>query len=145
MITVSIEQECPAAPADTFAALADYSGVRQRILPEEITDFTVLSGGAGAGTRVTYDLHATKKRIRHVDATVSEPEAGRQLLETDANSTLTVRWLVTPAAPGSRVVATVSWQGSGGVGGFFERRFAPLGIRRIYAAELSNLAQTLRN
>jgi polyketide cyclase/dehydrase/lipid transport protein len=143
-ITVLIEHDVTAAPADTFAALADYSGVRQQVLPAEITDFTVLSGGTGAGTRFTYDLHATKKRIRHVDATVSEPEAGRQLLETDGNSTLTVRWEVSPAGTGSKVSATVSWQGAGGVGGFFERTFAPLGIKRIYTAELENLAAALR-
>lgn len=142
-ITVRIEHDCAASPADTFAALADYSGVRKQILPAEITDFTVLSGGTGAGTRFTYDLHATKKRIRHVDAAVSEPEAGRHLLETDGNSTLTVLWQVTPAGSGSKVGATVSWEGAGGIGGFFERTFAPLGIRRIYTAELENLAAVL--
>jgi hypothetical protein len=142
-ITVLIEREVGASQADAFAALADYTGVRQQILPPEITDFTVLSGGTGAGTRFTYDLHATKKRIRHVDAAVTEPAAGSELLETDGNSTLTVRWVVEPAGGGARVAATVSWQGSSGVGGFFERRFAPLGIRRIYSAELGRLADAL--
>lgn len=143
-ITVRIEHDVTAAPADAFAALADYGGVRRQILPAEITDFTVLSGGAGAGTRFTYDLHATKKRIRHVDAAVSEPEPGRQLLETDGNSTLTVLWEVSPAGSGSKVSATVGWQGAGGIGGFFERTFAPLGIKRIYTAELENLAGVLK-
>jgi hypothetical protein len=142
-ITVQVTRAYGSSPEAMFAALADYSGLRPRILPPEMTDFTVLSGGTGAGTRFTYDLHATKRRTRHVDATVTEPQPGRTLLEADTNSTLTVRWDVAPAAGGGTVTATLSWQGSSGIGGFFERRFAPLGIKRIYSAELDRLAEAM--
>jgi hypothetical protein len=32
-----------------------------------------------------------------------------------------------------------SWEGAGGIGGFFERMFAPLGLRKIQAEVLENL------
>ena len=43
-------------------------------------------------------------------------------------------WTVAPAGPGSSVTVKTSWQGAGGIGGFFEKTFAPLGLRKIQAA-----------
>jgi uncharacterized protein YndB with AHSA1/START domain len=143
-IAVVVEQTYDASPESVFAALADYVKVRPNILAPEFTDYQVLEGGAGTGTRISYRLHATKKRIRQVDATVTEPSAGRTLLEADRNSSLAVLWDVEPAGAGrSRVTARVSWQGAGGIGGFFERRFAPAGIQRIYRTELERLQGAL--
>ena len=142
-IVVVVDRTLGVSSDAAFAAVADYVKTRPAILPPEITDFEVLDGGIGAGTRFTYRLHATKKRIRQVEATVTEPQPGRQLLETDANSSLKVTWSVAPAGGGSTVTVQVSWQGAGGIGGFFERRFAPAGIARIYGAELTHLATEL--
>jgi hypothetical protein len=53
------------APAEKVrAALADYEGVRRRILPEQFSDYRVESGGNGAGTRVHWRFAATTKRVR---------------------------------------------------------------------------------
>ena len=143
-IAVAVDRTYDAPPETVFAALADYTGVRERILAPEFTDFRVLDGGVGAGTRISYQLHATKKRVRQVEAAVSEPVSGQQLLEADANSTLTVLWEVAPvAADRSQVTVRVRWQGATGIGGFFERRFAPAGIQRIYSTELDNLQGAL--
>jgi uncharacterized protein YndB with AHSA1/START domain len=143
-IAVEVEQTYNAPPEAVFGALADYAGVRESILAPEFTDFRVVEGAVGAGTRITYNLHATKKRVRQVDAAVSEPVAGQQLLERDNNSTLTVLWEVAPVSTGrSQVTVRVNWQGAGGIGGFFERRFAPAGIQRIYRTELDNLQRAL--
>jgi polyketide cyclase/dehydrase/lipid transport protein len=143
-IAVEVEETYNAAPEAVFGALADYAGVRESILAPEFADFRVLEGGVGAGTRIGYHLHATRKRVRQVDAAVSEPVAGQQLLETDHNSTLTVLWDVAPVSAGqTRVTVRVNWQGASGIGGFFERRFAPAGIRRIYRTELDNLQRAL--
>jgi uncharacterized protein YndB with AHSA1/START domain len=143
-IAVAVEKTYNAPPETVFAALANYADVRERILAPEFTDFRVLEGGVGAGTRISYNLHATKKRVRQVDAEVSEPVAGRQLLERDSNSTLTVLWEVTPVSVDrSQVTVRLNWQGAGGIGGFFERRFAPAGIQRIYRTELDNLERAL--
>ncbi|HEY3482577.1 MAG TPA: SRPBCC family protein, partial [Streptomyces sp.] len=50
-------------------------------------------------------------------------------------------WTVTPSGEGrSKVVTTTTWQGAGGIGGFFERTFAPKGLNGIYDAVLAKLA-----
>jgi hypothetical protein len=44
------------------------------------------------------------------------------------------------AATGSTVTVESSWVGGGGIGGFFERLFAPMGLRRVYGEMLQRLA-----
>ena len=47
-------------------------------------------------------------------------------------------WL--PRDAGAQVTLEASWQGAGGIGGVFERTFAPMGLRRIYGEMLDKLA-----
>lgn len=85
-------------------------------------------------------LQATSKRVRDCLLEVTEPTAG-QLAEKDRNSSMLTTWTVTPAGEGkSTVRVTTVWDGAGGVGGFFERTFAPKGLGRIYDAVLARLA-----
>jgi D-aminopeptidase len=142
MIVVTVSREYSAGSEAVLAALADYRDVRPRLLPPAFEDYAVVEGGTGAGTHITYRLRATKKRIRNIDADVTAP-ASTQLVETDRNSTLTTTWTVTPTGSGSSVTAEIRWEGSTGVGGFFERRFAPGGTRRIYDAVLDALTNVL--
>jgi hypothetical protein len=65
--------------------------------------------------------------------------AGHTVIEKDANSTLVTNYTVAPAGTGSSVTVKTSWQGAGGVKGFFEKTFAPLGLRKIQAEVLENL------
>jgi hypothetical protein len=47
---------------------------------------------------------------------------------------------VRPASDGASTVAVrTTWKGAGGVGGFFERTFAPRGLQRVYGAMLERL------
>jgi hypothetical protein len=46
---------------------------------------------------------------------------------------------VTPRDGGSLVRIETVWQGAGGIGGFFERTFAPGVLRRLYSDELQRL------
>ena len=52
-------------------------------------------------------------------------------------------YTVAPAGTGSTVTVKTSWQGAGGIGGFFEKTFAPLGLRKIQAQVLENLKAEL--
>jgi len=126
-----------ATPEAVLAAVADYSGVRPKILPEQYSGYQVLEGGQGAGTVATWKLQATKSRVRDVKADVDV--AGRTVIEKDANSTMVTNWTVAPAGTGSTVTVKTSWTGAGGVKGFFEKTFAPLGLKKIQAATLENL------
>lgn len=140
-VTAVVEATIDSAPARVVEALADYRELRPSILPEQYTDYEVLEGGVGTGTVATWRLHATKKRVRHVVADVSV--AGDTVTEADRNSSMVTTFAVTPEGEGSHVTVTTTWQGAGGVGGFFERTFAPAGLERIHAALLETLAARL--
>ncbi|MFD8723772.1 polyketide cyclase/dehydrase/lipid transport protein [Streptomyces sp. Ag109_O5-1] len=130
-----------AADAETvFDAVADYSGTRAKLLSEHFSEYEVREGGDGEGTLVHWKLQATSKRVRDCLLEVSEPTDG-ELVEKDRNSSMVTTWRVTPAGEGrSKVVVHTTWQGAGGIGGFFEKTFAPKGLGRIYDAVLAKLA-----
>ncbi|MCD0483206.1 SRPBCC family protein [Streptacidiphilus sp. ASG 303] len=138
------ERVVEASPERVYEALADYGQVRPRLLPAQYSEYEVRRGGTGAGTQVHWRLQATEKRVRDCLFTVSEPSPGR-LVETDANSSMVVTWTVTPAGEGrAKVVVETTWQGAGGIGGFFERTFAPKGLNRIHGEVLDRLAAEVR-
>ncbi len=130
-------------PAATFAAVADYQNVRPKILSPQYSEYQVLHGGQGQGTVVKWKLQATRSRSRNVQANVDV--AGHTVIEKDENSSMVTNWTVAPAGPGSSVTVKTSWTGAGGVKGFFERTFAPLGLKKIQAEVLSNLKKELES
>jgi hypothetical protein len=85
------------------------------------------------------------RRSRDYRMTVAEPEPGRVLTESDANSSLVTTFTVTPQAGGSNVRISSAWEGAGGVGGVFERLFAPRVLRGVYADELARLDNYARD
>ncbi|MER5771508.1 SRPBCC family protein [Streptomyces sp. NPDC001985] len=130
-----------AADAETVIdTLADYANTRAALLPGQFSEYEVREGGDGEGTLVHWKLQATSKRVRDCLLEVTEPVDG-QLVEKDRNSSMVTTWTVTPAGEGrSRAVVTSVWNGATGIGGFFERTFAPKGLARIHDAVLANLA-----
>jgi hypothetical protein len=130
-----------AEPDAVLAAVADYQTTRPKILTDHYSGYQVLEGGQGAGTVVTWKLQATKSRSRDVKSTVDV--AGRSVIEKDANSSMVTNWTVAPAGTGSTVTLKTAWQGAGGIGGFFEKTFAPLGLRKIQAEVLENLKKAV--
>ncbi|MGV8874789.1 MAG: SRPBCC family protein [Rhodococcus sp. (in: high G+C Gram-positive bacteria)] len=140
-VSASSSVTIAAAPDRVLEALADYETVRPRILPQQYRDYAVVQGGQGDGTVATWTLQATEKRVRKVAATVSV--AGSTITERDANSSMVTTWSVAPDGAGSAVTTTTEWKGAGGIGGFFEKTFAPLGLKKIQATTLENLRREL--
>jgi hypothetical protein len=70
---------------------------------------------------------------------VAEPEPGRVLTESDTYSSMVTTTTVTAQGSMSLVQISTAWEGAGGIGGFFERLFAPRVMRGIYADELERL------
>src|ERR1700748_656073 len=132
-----------APPEKVLAAVADYQSGRPKILSSHYRDYQVLEGGQGQGTVASWKLQATKSRVRDVRANVDV--AGHAVIEKDANSTMITNWTVAPAGPGSSVTVTTTWVGASGVRGFFEKTFAPLGLRKIQAEVLANLKKELES
>lgn len=139
-VEATTERVVAAQPDDVFDALADYTGTRPKVLSEHFSEYEVREGGDGEGSLVHWKLQATSKRVRDCLVEVSEPTDG-ELVEKDRNSSMVTTWRVTPVGEGkSRVVVTSVWNGAGGIGGFFEKTFAPKGLGRIYDEVLAKLA-----
>ena len=132
-----------AEPAAVLSAVGDYQNVLPKILSSQYHDYQVLEGGQGQGTVASWKLQATKSRVRDVRANVDV--AGHAVIEKDANSTMVTNWTVAPAGPGSSVTVTTTWKGAGGVKGFFEKTFAPLGLKKIQGEVLANLKRELES
>ncbi len=133
------EERVVGAPAEAvYGYIADHREHHPRFLPDAFSDFEVEEGGVGAGTVTTFKITAGG-RTREYRMKVAEPEPGRVMTETDAGSSLVTTWTVTPEGSSSRVRISTTWEGAGGIGGFFERMFAPRVMRGIYADELERL------
>lgn len=132
------------APADTvYGLIADHREHHPRFLTDNFSDFKVESGGVGAGTVTTFKVTAGG-RTRAYRMQVAEPEPGRVMTESDTESSLVTTWTVEPEGNACRVQISTTWEGAGGVGGFFERLFAPRAMRSIYTDELDRLNRYAR-
>src|SRR3954462_2438643 len=141
-ITVA-EEGVVGAPAElTYRLIADDQH-HQRFLPENFSDFQVLEGGVGAGTLHRFKVSAGG-RTREMLMRVDEPEPGRVITESDQNSTMVTSFTVTPAGDECTVRIETEWDGAGGIGGFFERTFAPRVMKRVYVDELGRLDRYAR-
>ncbi|MFD0276741.1 SRPBCC family protein [Kitasatospora sp. NPDC127111] len=143
-VQATTERVYDATPERVYEALADYQVTRPKLLPAQYSEYEVRAGGTGAGTQVHWKLQATEKRVRDCLFTVSAPTPDR-LVEKDANSSMVITWTVSAVGEGrSKVTVSATWQGAGGIGGFFERTFAPKGLNRIHDQVLANLAAEVR-
>ena len=121
-----------------YGYIADMREHHPQFLPSAFSDFQVESGGVGEGTITRFTVTAGG-RTRQYRMKVAEPEPGRVLTESDTGSSLVTTTTVTPQGGRSLVTISTTWQGAGGIGGFFERLFAPRAMRGIYTDELERL------
>jgi hypothetical protein len=131
----------PAPPPVVYRILADYREGHPSILPPVyFRDLRVEEGGIGAGTRIAFDMRVFGN-TRSFRASVSEPEPGRRLVETDAASGVATSFLVEPTdrEDSSRVTIATRYR-KAGPAGWIEQWLAPRFLRRVYAAELALLA-----
>jgi uncharacterized protein YndB with AHSA1/START domain len=126
------------APADeVYSYLADMHA-HQRFLPPAYSDFQIEEGGVGEGTVTRFKITAGG-RVRDYRMRVTEPTPGRTLVETDTGSSLVTTFTVEPRDAKSLVRIATDWDGAAGIGGFFERAFAPRALNRLYLDELARL------
>jgi uncharacterized protein YndB with AHSA1/START domain len=137
-IRVSAERTVDAPAATVYHCVADMREHHPHYLPPAFSDFQVESGGVGDGTITRFTVTAGG-RTRQYRMRVGEPEPGRVLTESDTASSLVTTTTVTPQGSGSLVQISTTWDGAGGIGGVFERLFAPRVMHGIYADELERL------
>lgn len=136
-VEVTAERAIDAPGKTVYGYLANLQEHRQ-FLPPAFSDFQIEAGGVGAGSIVRFKVSAGG-RERSYRMTVSEPEPGRVISESDSNSSLVTTFTVTPQGAIARVRIFTSWDGAVGIGGFFERLFAPRAMKKIYLDELARL------
>lgn len=135
-VTARASKNLDAQPDRVLEFLRDYRE-RPQILTENYSAYRVEQGGHGAGTVIGYHFNSGR-RERDYRVSVEEEEAG--LSERDQLSSFVNRWIVVPSGSGTQVILEASWQGAGGIGGVFERTFAPKVLQRIYGEMLDKLA-----
>jgi hypothetical protein len=145
-IHVEASDVIDARPEAVYAVLSDYRVGHPAILPKPyFEECTVLEGGTGAGTviRVRMNVMGVKRQYR---MTVSEPEPGRLLVETDPDAGVVTHFRVEPTGDGqqSRVTITTDSKPSPGFVGVMERLINPPISRRIYKQELAQLNDYMR-
>jgi Polyketide cyclase / dehydrase and lipid transport len=137
------------APATAvYAIIADYQHGHPRILPKQyFRDLTVEAGGVGAGTVINFKA-GMPGFMRAAHATITEPEPGRVLVETNAGSppVFVTSFTVDPVQNGTaaRVQIMTKWDTSPGIQGMIERLAFPPLLRRMYRAELRQLGEVMR-
>jgi len=130
------------APADiVYHCIADY--VRHHrpdgFLPPAFTDMEVERGGVGSGTVVHFTVTAMGRSERH-HATVSEPQPGRVLVETEEKNALRTTFSVEPHGSQSRVRFDTVYSRSG-VMGWIEKLLVARVLGPLYADEQRRLEQ----
>lgn len=146
-IIVEVSDIIKARPEDIYAVLSDYRVGHPAILPKPyFEELTVEQGGQGAGTvyRLRMKVMGQTFHYRH---TVSEPEPGRVLVETDLDTGQGSRFTLEPLDSGNqtRVTITAQFPPSPGFKGFMERLINPPLSRRMFRQELRNLEQYILN
>lgn len=137
------------APAKVvYGIIADYRVGHPSILPKQyFGPIEVLKGGNGAGTQIRFQMMAPGRKDTFI-ADITEPEPGSLLVEShhleekpSAKSATTFR--VEPVDDGhkSRVSFATEIQVSNWLEGFLAGTF----LRRVYAAELKQLAVVAEN
>lgn len=142
-IEATSEAVIAASPEAIYAILVDYEDKHQRILPpEHFNSFKIEAGGHGAGTIISFHTRAAgSERAWHM--TVTEPQPGRMLTESDSFSDTITSFILTPVGDSTRVQIATTWSAKG-LRGLLERWLAPSALRPIYEKELARLADVVR-
>lgn len=138
----SVSALIPAPPAWVYGILADYHHGHPRILPKPAFESLVVEqGGLGAGTVIRVQMRLLGQR-QVFRATVTEPEPGRVLVETNDTGYITT-FTVEPRANGEHAQVTFSTEipAMYGVLAIFERWLVKQLLRPVYRKELALLAK----
>lgn len=126
------------APADTlYRIIADYHAGHPRIIPRPpFVGLDVVEGGIGDGTVIRVKIRVLGT-VQTYHATITEPEPGRTLVETNDTGSVTT-FTVDPRGDGreSRVTISTDLGDRPGIRAAAERWLAGRMIRPMLAEEL---------
>jgi hypothetical protein len=135
-----------ARPEELYAVVSDYHVGHPAILPKPyFTELTVEKGGQGEGTIIRTRLKVFGREYTF-HQTVTEPQPGRLLVETDLDTGQFSSFTFEPLNGGKQTRVTIIAENpaSPGFVGFLERLTQPAFNRRLFQQELRNLADYVR-
>lgn len=143
-VEASAQVSAPAAAV--YRMIADYRAGHPRMLPPKFfRNFRVIHGGYGEGTMIEFDVIAFGQTV-HLRATVSEPEPGSVLAETNLNDGSVTWFTVAPSGPSSArvTIATDRRLQRTGVLGWIESAMTRSYLHRLYAQQLAQLDEQVQ-
>jgi hypothetical protein len=131
------------APAQRlYGLIADYQNGHPRILPKPyFVSLEVEEGGYGAGTTINFQMQLMG-RMQSFHSTITEPEPGHILVETDRNTGAVTTFTVDPRANGQEAFVTIATTTNvpNGIIGKIQGWLTTQLLRPIYLKELDQLA-----
>ncbi|MBI3221498.1 MAG: SRPBCC family protein [Nitrosomonadales bacterium] len=139
LVNISASSLIPAPPQRVYDIIADYRNGHPHIIPpKHFRNLVVEEGGIGAGTKIRFEMVLLGK-VQQAQSVITEPEAGRVLVESTTDGLAVTRFIVEPHDGGKTSHVTISTElKSQGLIGNAILRFL---FRRIYAEELALLAE----
>ena len=125
-----------------YDLIADYRDGHPRILPRPyFISLEVEQGGYGAGTVINFQMKLMS-RIQSFHSTISEPEPGHILVETEMNAGAVTTFTVDPRSNGQEAFVTITTTTDvpNGIIGRIQGWLTTQLLRPIYLKELDQLA-----
>jgi hypothetical protein len=126
-----------------YRIIADYHDGHPHILPKpHFVSLTVEQGGLGAGTVIRFQMRLMG-RLQTFRATITEPEPGRMLVETDMQTGAVTTFTVEPHDDAQHAAVTIATTMSvrNGLLGRLQGWLTTRLLHPIYIKELAQLAQ----
>src|SRR6188474_1987851 len=131
------------APAQrVYDLIADYRNGHPRILPKPyFVSLEVEQGGYGAGTIINFQMQLMG-RIQSFHSTITEPEPGHILVETERNTGAITTFTVDPRLNGQEAFVTITTTTNipNGIIGKIQGWLTTQLLRPIYLKELDQIA-----
>ena len=137
---VSASALIPAPAGKVYGIIADYWDGHPHILPKPwFVSLEVVEGGVGAGTVVDFSMRLMG-RVQHFHSTISEPQPGRVLVETNDTGAVTSFTVEPQPNQQCRVTIVTETTVRDGIAGKIEGWLTNRLLHPIYVAELAQLA-----
>lgn len=139
-VCFSMSHIIPAAPGQVFHLLDDYQHGHWRVLPPAFSDYRVLEGGFGAGTRIAFSLTAGG-RTSATEGVVTVPDPGRVIVEAYPKEQMVTTFTVDPDGAGARLTIATSIPARTPLTARLEESILRRLLEPIYAEEFALIAQ----
>lgn len=139
-VCFTMSRVIPATPAQVFHLLDDYEHGHWRVLPAAFSDYRLLEGGFGAGTRIAFSLTAGG-RTSSTEGVVSVPDPGRVIVETYPREQMVTTFTVDPDGNAARLTIATSIPARTPLSARLEQSILRRLLEPVYSDEIALIAQ----